>query len=99
MRLRKHCLFKEERYKQSYIDKCFSSVLLKPDTDLSGRDLWKREGKGQTLGLRGLYSQGKCWGWGESLDSADNEDIDPSKLPPLTLMNPAPLLTVLVGFV
>lgn len=71
----------------------------KPDTDLSGTDLWKREEKGHSLSLKGLYSQGKCWKKRKSLDSADNEDTDPSKLPPLTLMNPAPLLTVLVGFV
>lgn len=56
-------------------DKCFSFVFLKPDTDLSGRNLWK----GLEVAL--FFSLD---GWGGSsqenpkprLTSTDNEDID-----------------------
>lgn len=60
---------------QNYMGKCFSSLLLKPDTDLPGRDLQK-VGRGHSVIFGGggnLCSQ--------SLASADNEDIDLSKLP------------------
>lgn len=40
---------------QNYIDKCFSSLLLKPETDLSGRDLRKERKKAILLSLGGGY--------------------------------------------
>ena len=77
-------------------DKSFSFVFLKPDTDLSGRNLWKRRGECSFL---------VSWWLGEevlkenpkpSLTSTDNEDIDLRKLPSLNLIFPAPLQTVIV---
>lgn len=65
---------------QNSIDKGLSSLFLESDTDLSGRNLCKRTGDPFCLSLwefiHSLRENPK-----QSLASADNGDIDLSKLP------------------